>query len=192
MLTLKKIIFKVASRNIIWEPKLESHFLNVFYSQKMNALHLTPRKEERVGIGGLDTKQDTNLWWDNLRICPWTKHKLLPKKISKGSMTIWRKDFGRQGLSINRREFGTLTKEDSVCWPCSKKLSVPGALWKFTNKHQQKKWNINSVADHQFCWRFRSFPWDIQGSTTIRWNSKINISIDKRQYPTFEAYSGSA
>ena len=158
----------------------------------MNALHLTPRKEELGGIGGCGSNQDTDLWWDNLRICPWTKRKLLPKKISKGIMTTWSKDFGRQGLSINRRECGTLTKEDSVCRPCSKKLSVPGALWQFTNKPQQKEWNINSGADHQCCWRFRSFPWDIQGSTTIRWNSKISISIDKRLHPTFEAYSGSA
>ena len=61
MLTFKKRIFKVASRNIISEPKLESHFLNVFYPQKMNALHITPRKEELGGIGGCDLKQDTDL-----------------------------------------------------------------------------------------------------------------------------------
>ena len=35
------------------------------------------------------------------------------------------------------------------------------------------------------------FPWDIQGSTTIRWSSKISTSIDKRPYPSFEADSGS-
>ena len=61
ILTLKKIIFKVASRNIISEPKLESYFLNGFYRQKINALHLTPKKEELGGIGDLDLKQDTDL-----------------------------------------------------------------------------------------------------------------------------------
>ena len=44
MLTFKKRIFEVASHNIISEPKLESYFLNVFYPQKMNDLHLTPKK----------------------------------------------------------------------------------------------------------------------------------------------------
>ena len=44
MLTFQKLIFKVASRNIISEPKLESYFLNIFYPQKMNVLHLTPKK----------------------------------------------------------------------------------------------------------------------------------------------------
>ena len=61
MLTPKKIIFKVASRNIISESKLESYFLNVFYPQKINALHLTPKKEDLGGIGGYGSKQDTDL-----------------------------------------------------------------------------------------------------------------------------------
>ena len=61
MLTFKKIIFKVASRNIISEPKLESYFLNVFYPQKINVFHLTPKKEELGGIGGLELKKDTDL-----------------------------------------------------------------------------------------------------------------------------------
>ena len=48
------------------------------------------------------------------------------------------------------------------------------------------KGETSSVADHQYCWRFRSFPWDIQVSTIIRWNSKISTSSDKRQYTTFQ------
>ena len=44
MLTFKNRIFKVALHNIISEPKLESYFFNVFYPQKMNVLHLTPKK----------------------------------------------------------------------------------------------------------------------------------------------------
>ena len=52
MLTFKKIIFKVASRNIISESKLESYFINVFYPQNMNAFHITPKKEE---LGGMET-----------------------------------------------------------------------------------------------------------------------------------------
>ena len=60
MLTLI-FFFKVATRNIVSEPKLERYFLNVFYPQKMNVLHLTPRKEELGGIGGCDSKQETDL-----------------------------------------------------------------------------------------------------------------------------------
>ena len=37
---------------------MESNFLNDFYPQKMNTLHLTPKKEELGGMGDLDLKQD--------------------------------------------------------------------------------------------------------------------------------------
>ena len=78
----------------------------VSYPQKMNALF---NSEE--GVAGWD-------WWlgfkaryvsvmrqpENLSI---NIAQASPQENIESSMTTWRKDFGRQGLSINRRELGT-------------------------------------------------------------------------------------
>ena len=71
----------------------------------MNALHLTPRKEELGGIGGCDNRYGSVMRQsENLSV---DKVQASSQENIESFMMTERKDFGRQGLSIIRREFGT-------------------------------------------------------------------------------------